>query len=190
MSAKPPAIADDNVLVEEAAPGKPKKVAPGKRKMMVIAGAAAALLIGGGGGAYAFLGGGDKAEAKAGHGDAAKNASDTDEEGDGAHAEEGGDEFVDVPAMVVNLRSADGGARFIKLHFMLVPGPRSDPEALKEKLPLLLDAYQPFLRELRPEDLAGSAAVFRIKEEMLTRATDTLGAGQVKDVLIQDLIQQ
>ena len=186
MSAKPPAIAEDAQAGADAAPAKPKAA---KRKMIVIAGAAAALLIGGGGGAYAFLGGSGKAEAKAGH-EGGETAASTDEEGGGAHAEESGAEFVDVPAMVVNLRSADGGARFIKLHFMLVPGPKGDPETLKEKLPLLLDAYQPFLRELRPEDLAGSAAVFRIKEEMLLRATDTLGAGQVKDVLIQDLIQQ
>jgi flagellar FliL protein len=53
---------------------------------------------------------------------------------------------------------------------------------------------QPFLRELRPDDLAGSAAVFRIKEEMLSRTTQALGqalgAGAVRDVLIQDLVQQ
>ena len=181
MSAKPPAIAED----AEGTPAKPKA---GKRKMIIMAGAAAALLLGGGGGAYAFLGGGDTTEAKAGHDEAESEEASSEAGGD--HDGEAGEKFVDVPAMVVNLRSADGGARFIKLHFMLVPGPKGDPEGLKEKLPLLLDAYQPFLRELRPEDLAGSAAVFRIKEEMLVRATDTLGAGQVKDVLIQDLIQQ
>ena len=37
---------------------------------------------------------------------------------------------------------------------------------------------------------AGSAAVFRIKEEMLVRATEVSGAGMVKDILIQDLVQQ
>ena len=52
------------------------------------------------------------------------------------------------------------------------------------------DAIQPFLRELRPEDLAGSAAVFRIKEQILLRAADALGPDQIKDVLIEDLIQQ
>ena len=39
-------------------------------------------------------------------------------------------------------------------------------------------------------DLAGSAAVFRIKEEMLSRTTQALGTGAVRDVLIQDLVQQ
>lgn len=164
-------------LLEGAA--KPKR---SKRKLMII-GAAAAVLLAGGGGAYALAGG--KADTEA----AGSDHTDVPDES-GGHGEGGADKFVDVPAMVVNLRSADGGSHFIKLHFMLVPGAKTTPDALKDKLPLLLDAYQPFLRELRPEDLAGSAAVFRIKEEMLVRATGTLGAGQVKDVLIQDLIQQ
>ena len=63
-------------------------------------------------------------------------------------------------------------------------------ERVKDKGPVVLDARQPFLRELRPDDLNGAAAVFRIKEEMRTRATQALGAGMVKDVLIQDLVQQ
>lgn len=157
---------------------------PANKKKRILIGAAAALvLLGGGGGAYALLGGGSSTEA---HGEAA-----TEETSDAGHGGEGeGAKFVDVPPMVVNLRSSDGAARFIKVHFMLVPGPKGTEEQLKEQLPVLLDAYQPFLRELRPEDLAGSAAVFRIKEELLIRATDALGAGHVKDVLIQDLIQQ
>lgn len=161
----------DEIIATAAAERKPKK------RIMLIAGAAAGVLLLGGGGAYALIGGGPAA-----HEEPAAAAED--------HGEEAGDTFVDVPPMVVNLRSADGAARFIKLHFMLVPGANGTADALKEKLPLLLDAYQPFLRELRPEDLAGSAAVFRIKEEMLVRANGTLGSGQVKDVLIQDLVQQ
>lgn len=162
---------DEDEPAVNGAPGKPKSA----KKKKLIVGAVAALLVAGGGGAYAFLGG-DKAAGE--------------EEVAEADHPEGEAVFVDVPPMVVNLRSADGGARFVKLHFMLVPGPKGEATALEKKLPLLLDAYQPFLRELRPEDLAGSAAVFRIKEEMLMRAHDVLGAGQVKDVLIQDLIQQ
>lgn len=155
------------------------------KKKIIIAAAGAFLLLGGGGGAYAVMGGSAQAE---GHGEQAA-AADHAEAGDG-ESESAEAEFVDVPPMVVNLRSADGAARFIKLHFMLVPASADKAEGIKTKLPLILDAYQPFLRELRPEDLAGSAAVYRIKEEMLVRAGDVLGRGQVKDVLIQDLIQQ
>jgi flagellar FliL protein len=175
--------ASAEVTDDAAAPQKPNN----KKKRILIGAAAAAVLLGGGGGAYALLGGSSTTEA---HGEAAAEET-AAAEGEGDHGgEAGGAKFVDVPPMVVNLRSADGAARFIKLHFMLVPGPKGSEEQLKEQLPLLLDAYQPFLRELRPEDLAGSAAVFRIKEEMVVRAAGALGPGHVKDVLIQDLIQQ
>jgi len=157
----------------------PKK--GGKKKLILIAAAAAVLLGGGGGGAYFMLGtasaNNHEAEAEAapsGHG-----------EGEGAETA-----LVDVPAMVVNLRTAGGDQRYLKIHFMLVPKTAAAGEAVKGKLPAIIDAYQPFLRELRPEDLAGAAAVFRIKEELLTRASDVMGAGKVEDVLIQDLVQQ
>ena len=160
------------------------------RRILIGAGAAGVLLLGGGGGAAMMLSGGSaKAEtaAEGGHGEVSNAA-----EGEsGGHGEEGaGEAFVDVPAMVVNLRSPDGASRYLKIHFMIVPGPKATADGVREKLPLILDAYQPFLRELRPEDLAGSAAVFRIKEEMLVRATDVAGPGVVKDILIQDLVQQ
>jgi len=153
--------------------------APAKRskRKLVIAAVALAVVVGGGAsGAYFMLGG---------------------DGGEGAHAAEADQEasdeppaFVEVPPMVVNLRTPDGQARFLKLRFVLVPKEAGGEEALKAKLPLILDAYQPFLRELRPEDLAGSAAVFRLKEEMLVRATSIMGPGSVRDVLIQDMIQQ
>jgi flagellar protein FliL len=180
------------IVEDKSAPASP---APNKKKKLIIIGAAtvAALTLGGGGAAM-FLGGG-KSEAKAEKGHeaeaAAEEASADAEHGGGEEGGEGkGEKFVDIPPLSVNLRSPDGTAHFLKLHLMLVPGPKTTDAALKDKLPLLLDAYQPFLRELRPEDLNGSAAVFRLKEELMVRATRVLGAGMVKEVLIQDLIQQ
>ncbi|HEX7852882.1 MAG TPA: flagellar basal body-associated FliL family protein [Sphingobium sp.] len=102
----------------------------------------------------------------------------------------GPENFVDVPPMVVNLRSADGQARYLKLRFMAVASSADKADQIRARMPLILDSFQPFLRELRPEDLNGSAAVFRVKEEMLRRASDVVGAGLVKDILIQDLVQQ
>jgi flagellar FliL protein len=164
---------------DEASADEGEATAPagkaGRRKLIIVAAGVATLLIGGGGG-YALLG------HKATKGEAAKAS---------AAAEHGeGDEFIDVPSMVVNMRSPDGATRFVKVHFMLVPAEGAKGEEIKKRLPLLLDAFQSFLRELRPEDLAGSAAIFRIKEELLVRARDTLGPNQVQDILIQDLIQQ
>jgi flagellar protein FliL len=174
-------------LVEEgpAAPA-PKK---SKKKLFIIGGAAAVVLLGGGGAATMLMSGGGGA---ASHAEASAEADQGGGEASGSHGGggEGEAKFIDVPPLVVNLRSPDGSARFLKVHFMLVPGPKGNEETIKEKLPLILDAYQPFLRELRPEDLAGSAAVFRIKEELLRRAAGAAGSGFVEDVLIQDLVQQ
>lgn len=161
---------------EDATPAPPKSK---KKKLIIIGAAVGVLLLGGGGGAAMMLSGGSAVA----EGDQGADAS-------GGHDAEGEDAFIDVPPMVVNLRSPDGASRYLKIHFMIVPGAKATPESLKEKLPLILDAYQPFLRELRPEDLAGSAAVFRIKEEMLVRATAVAGPGTIKDILIQDLVQQ
>lgn len=175
-------------IIEEGAEAA-KAAKPKSKKKLIIIGAAAGVLLLGGGGATAFMlsGGSAKAEtAEAGHAKVESNEA----EAGGGEASGGKDAYVDVPAFMVNLRSPDGQARFLKLHFMIVPADGVAPDTLKEKLPLVMDSFQPFLRELRPEDLAGSAAVFRIKEEMMVRATATLGDGQVKDILIQDLVQQ
>lgn len=182
-------IVEDKSAQEAPAPNKKKK------KLIIIGAATAAALTLGGGGAAFFMGGKSTAKTEA-HGEEAAAADEAHGEGEAAKEGEGGKEgegkgkFVDVPTVSVNLRSPDGAPRFLKLHLMLVPGPKTTDTALKDKLPVVLDAYQPFLRELRPEDLGGSAAVFRLKEELMVRATRVLGPGMVKEVLIQDLIQQ
>lgn len=144
------------------------------RKRLIAAAVAVLALIGAAGGGYLWWSSGPspaKVEASASS-DAPAKA------------------YVDVPAMVVNLRSSDGRAHLLKLHVMLVAADAGRSAVLTAKMPLYLDTLQPFLRELRPEDLNGSAAVFRMKEEMLARANDAMGAGMVRDVLIQDLVQQ
>ncbi|URD61379.1 flagellar basal body-associated FliL family protein [Sphingomonas sp. KRR8] len=168
--------APEAVAATETAEGEESAVAAsakgGKSKLLIIA-AAALLLLGGGGGAawFFFL----RAPASASH----------DQKAEPVTAEE----LVDVAEMTVNLRTSDGGAKTLRVHLMLVPGDKKKEE-ITAALPLVIDAFQPFLRELRPEDIAGSAATFRIKEEMLVRANAVLGPKSVRDVLIQDLVQQ
>ncbi|AXK44163.1 flagellar basal body protein FliL (plasmid) [Erythrobacter aureus] len=98
--------------------------------------------------------------------------------------------FVEVPPMVVNLRTSGGQPRFLKVHFLIVPTSASKKTEIEAKLPLIIDRFQPFLRELRPEDLSGSAAVYRIKEEMMVRAGKIVGDAAIRDILIQDLVEK
>lgn len=169
----------------EAADAPPAKPARFGKRAKIIAAAVLLLVLVGGGAAYFLM-----PSAPAGHEAGAEaEATAEPEAGTEGHGE-AGETYVEVPGMVVNLRGADGAARFLKIRFTIVPVSASKGEEIKGKLPLIIDAFQPFLRELRPEDLAGSAAVFRIKEEMLVRATGAMGPHVIKDILIQDLIQQ
>lgn len=195
--ASPEEEASGLVDVGPDAPPPPQgKLAFLKNKKVMIGGAAALLLLAGGGGAAMMLGG----EEKPAHGEQAKETHAEAEEEEHAEEEESAEgegegkdgelPLVDVPPMIVNLRTTNGEPRYLKIRFMLEAKSAEKTEKLKAKLPLIIDSYQPFLRELRPEDISGSAAVFRIKEEMLVRATEAAGKGMVKDVLIQDLVQQ
>lgn len=185
----------DEIVEESASEGGAPAAKKNRKKLFIIAGAALALLLVVGGGLYFFLGGAPAAEeeehGKHGGKEAGKHgAKAKPKAASGGHGGGGGEgEFVDIPPLIVNLRSPDGAVRYLKVHIALVPGTMSGEE-IKAALPLAIDAYQPFLRELRPEDLAGSAAVFRVKEELLVRTSDALGEGAVEQVLIQDLLQQ
>lgn len=166
---------EDKAAAEETA----KQPRFTKKKKIIAATLAAVLLLAGIGGALMF-GGGDPAGEDAGSNEEATEGEDTD----------GETNFIEVAPMVINLRTSDGQARFLKLRFLLAAASQADMAVIESKLPQILDRYQPFLRELRPEDLAGSAAVYRLKEELLLRAGEVLGSDVISDVLIQDMIQQ
>ncbi|MFC3215283.1 flagellar basal body-associated FliL family protein [Novosphingobium panipatense] len=151
---------------------------PGKGRLIAIAVVLVGLLAGAGGVYWYMRPAEEHAEEKQ-----AEASSEEAEEGDVSAS------YIEVPPMMVNLRGGGAQSKFVKLRFVIVAAP-GKTDAVKARLPVVLDALQPFLRELRPDDLNGSAAVFRIKEEMMRRSTEALGKGMVRDVLIQDLIQQ
>ena len=98
--------------------------------------------------------------------------------------------YYDVPALIVNIQSADGNPVYLKLEVSLelyTPEEKAGLDALK---PRIIDQYQGYLRELRPEDLKGSAGIMRIKEELLRRTNAAAAPYKVRDVLLKDMIIQ
>ena len=57
-------------------------------------------------------------------------------------------------------------------------------------LPRIIDQFQTYLRELRAEDLRGSAGVMRLKEELLRRVNLAVAPTPVRDVLLKEMIVQ
>ena len=99
--------------------------------------------------------------------------------------------FVDVPEILVNLASTGDKPSYLKLSVSLeLKGGEESAKALEPVLPRVVDQFQTYLRELRVEDLSGSAAMFRLKEELLRRVNTAVEPVEIKDVLFKEMIVQ
>lgn len=116
------------------------------------------------------------------------------EEADAAAAEEAAKhavQFYDLPEILVNLNTGGKSETYLKLHVALeIPEEADAAATLEPMLPRILDRYQVFLRELRLEDLNGSAGTYRLKQELLRRVRTAGLAVEVSDVLIREMIIQ
>jgi flagellar FliL protein len=54
--------------------------------------------------------------------------------------------------------------------------------------PRLNDTFSTFLRELRPEDLAGSQGTYELRMEILKRVNLIAAPAEVKAVLIEEML--
>jgi flagellar FliL protein len=57
-------------------------------------------------------------------------------------------------------------------------------------MPRIIDLFQTYLREMRPEELRGSAGTQRLREELVARANLVAAPARVVDVLFQEIIVQ
>jgi flagellar FliL protein len=53
-----------------------------------------------------------------------------------------------------------------------------------------MDAFQTYLRELRPSDLDGSAGLYRLKEELTRRVNAAISPNRVSAVLFKEIVVQ
>ena len=65
-----------------------------------------------------------------------------------------------------------------------------DRAELDRIMPRIIDNFQVYLRELRLEDLRGSAGMYRLREELLTRVVAAAQPVRVKDVLFKEMLIQ
>ena len=70
-----------------------------------------------------------------------------------------------------------------------VPNPE-DAEKVKAAMPRLQDMMQTYLREMRPEELRGSAGTYRLREELLVRANAAVAPARISDVLFTQMLIQ
>ncbi|BCW88164.1 hypothetical protein sos41_13020 [Alphaproteobacteria bacterium SO-S41] len=154
---------------------KPAKKKRGLVMTLVMFGLPALLVLGGA--AYFFLLSGGEEPAEGEHG--------------AEHAEAGPPPvFVDLPDMLVNLTAAGGERAVLKLVVALEVKDAEVAAAIDPVMPRVIDNFQVFLRELRVEDLSGSAGMFRLKEELVRRVNLAVAPSEVRDVLFKEMLIQ
>lgn len=98
--------------------------------------------------------------------------------------------FFEMPDIVVNIQSADGSPAYLKLSVALELDNAEEKTGVQALMPRVVDQFQSYLRELRIDDLRGSAGVLRLKEELLRRINVAAAPFPVRDVLLKEMIVQ
>jgi flagellar FliL protein len=149
---------------DDTPPAEPVAKPRGGRRRLLMIGAPVLLLAAAGGGWFAF-------GSAASHGPAPVA-------------------YMLLDPITVNLRSPDGRPRFLRVKLALEIKDASVREHVHEQLPKILDGMLMAMRELTPEDVTGSAGLYVLKEELLVRAHAAVGPGEVRQVLVQEVVQQ
>jgi flagellar FliL protein len=95
--------------------------------------------------------------------------------------------FYDMPEIVIRLDGGQGS--YLKLATVLDLAAEHTPDEMKAIEPRLLDVMQTYLIELKPEDIRGTAGMYRVRQELLRRVND-LAPGSTKDILFKTIILQ
>ena len=199
--------ATDDANLPAVTDGEGGEGAPAKKKLpLLFIIIPAALVVLGGGGAAAFLLMKPKpAEAEAGAEHAAPAKKDEKAKKGGEHGGGGkegeadpaagviaagpdGVTFYTLPDMIVNIQSPDGRPTYLKLKLTLEMKDAELASHLQGEAPRMQDMFQGFLRELRPEDLAGSAGSYQLRAEILRRVNLIAAPGKVDAVLIEEML--
>lgn len=165
--------ADDGESVTQ-----PKK---SKKKLVTMAIIAALFLGGAGAGGFFFLSSKNKGTVERDGGAAAPTTAEP--------ARPVQSFFYDLPDITVNL-SSGGAARFLRLRAVLEVGSQLDLAEVDKIKPRIVDDFQVYLRELRPDDLRGSAGAYRLRHDLLLRANQAAQPVHVHNVLFRELIVQ
>lgn len=98
--------------------------------------------------------------------------------------------YLTIDDFIVNLNSSSNQPRFLKLSVALELSSEKDKNHAIANMPKIRDSFHIYLRELRSEDLKGSQALFRLREELLLRVNKLLYPTSIKDIFFNEIIVQ
>ena len=106
---------------------------------------------------------------------------------------EGGEQravFYDLQEILVNLNTGGRKSSFLKIRISLELERASDVPLIESVMPRVIDNFQVYLRELRIDDLKGSAGIYRLREELMRRVSAATAPAGIKDVLFKEMLVQ
>ena len=96
--------------------------------------------------------------------------------------------YYTLPDILVNMTGVDGTTTFLKLKLTLEASDAGAFSNIEPVLPRVIDHFQIFLRELRVEDLSGTAGAIRLRRELLRRVNLALAPQEIDAVLIEEML--
>jgi flagellar protein FliL len=99
--------------------------------------------------------------------------------------------FFEMPEVLVNLSNSTADrSQYLKVKIVLeLPDSTMQPH-VQNTMPRVMDAFQTYLRELRPSDLEGSAGLYRLKEELTRRVNVAIAPSRINAVLFKEIVVQ
>jgi flagellar FliL protein len=154
---------------EEAEASQPKRKLP--LKLIIIAVGALVVLGGGGTAGYLMFAHGKESKAAVA---AVKPPT-----------------YIDVPEVLVNLSNVGNDrTQYLKVKVVLELADATLQPQIQTAMPRVMDAFQTYLRELRPTDLDGSAGLYRLKEELTRRVNAAISPNRINAVLFKEIVVQ
>ena len=98
--------------------------------------------------------------------------------------------FAELPDIIANLNGGPRRTVFVKLRARLELARPEDEAMVQAAMPRLLDLFQTYLREMRPEELRSSAGTYRLREELMARANIALAPARAQDLLFTEILIQ
>lgn len=170
----------------EAAPAGKKGLS---KKMLIIIAVAGLVLVGGGTTAALFLTGALGKKAGGEHAAEGEHGA----EGEGEEKGKDGENaavFYQLGDILVNLSGEGKRPSFLKIKVALELADAKDLPVMDKIKPRIIDNFQVYLRELRVDDLKGSAGLYRLREELQLRVTEAAQPVRIRDVLFQEMLVQ
>lgn len=185
---------NDDIETEGEGEEKPKK---SPIKLALFIGLPVLILLLAGVGGFLLFAGGGEDDAQHAEASSGESGGDSHAEGDTlaaaeTHAEpyyfdlrEGDGE---VETITTNIRSTDGRPVLVQLKLSFESTNPEMESILQAHVDPIMDQFIMFLRELREDDLYGSAGMHRVRLELLRRVNLAIEPARVDAVLIQEFL--